>query len=170
MTLEQYAKLDTVSTARRDLFLAALREVSAQASAAREKPTGGRRGRYLTALTLMNTVGEGFIPLNAELFATPNIVAQQNRFNQVCDDLKRPHVTVWEHQKNGRKVLIDYTHPDGEFNFSLWLLKVDHGFTDQELRSMAAERIKDADDIEASEQMDEWIDETLNDPEAIPAA
>jgi hypothetical protein len=163
MTLEQYVKLDTLSTARRDLFMASLREVSEQAAIARERPTGGKRGRYLTAIKLMDASGKGYIVLNPVLFATPSLDAKQNRFNQVCDELnKREHVTIWEHP-DGTLILVDFTHPDGDFNFSCYLLKKDHGFTDAELREMATQRLADADEIEASDIMDEMIDDVFAD-------
>lgn len=164
MTENQQRKLGKVAIARRELLLSKLAEVKLVAEQARNKPTGGRRGRYLAALTLMANSDKGFIVLNSTLFANPGLNAIQMRFNQICKDLNRPNITVWEHGKTGERVLIDHSHSEGEYNFQKWLLKKDYGFTDEELRDLATAHLDNADEIEQENNIVEWIDENVEVP------
>jgi len=159
LTPEQQEFRDKRNMDRREL-LAAYGDTMRRVAATRDKPTGGRRNKYIAALLLMGSKGIGFLELDRHLFDASE-TSMQTSFNNASDKHNKPTVTAWEHS-TGRKVIIDYKHPKGEESFTRWLLMVDHGMTPAEITALTTEYIALANEADENEATETWVEEVID--------
>jgi hypothetical protein len=137
---ETLADLQTRNTLNRDRaeMLTAFGDAMRAVEQSANKPTGGRRNRYIAALLLAEQKGVGFLELDTRVF-TASETSAQTSFAAASKRYGKPNYIVVEHSTTGRQYIFCPTHPKGNESATRWHLMVDNGWTVSEINQLATE-------------------------------
>ena len=159
LTETQQRTRDTLNPDRKQMLAAygdAMRRVEETAN----RPTGGRRNRYIAAILLAEKKGVGFLELDKRLFTATETSAQQS-LNAASKRYGKPTWITFEHS-TGRKYIFCPTHPKGNESATRWHLMVDNGYTLSEINKAASEYVALQNEADENEATEEWVTQVID--------